>query len=205
VIVVVAIMAGVMSYLGARKIMANEAGSPGGQSQSPGPGGSGSPGRSSGPGHTSNPGGTAPGGNTSPPPVDPQDPGTFCPKVTEQAVTDANVTGGLTLLLYVDVAAPADRPTLSTAEAWVCRNKDGLLIYQGHVKSGPFNAANGDSSLLIAEGIRGSVITSGSGYLATNPNPSGPGATTYLVTSGSLVLTKPDGSKTEYPVVRHYP
>jgi hypothetical protein len=203
---VLAIMAGTMGYLGAHKIMTSRgSGTPTSQGTPGRTGGAGStsaPGRTAGPGSTTNPGGAASG---SPPPINPLDPGTFCPKITEQAVVDANLAGALTLLLYVDVTAPSSSPLVSPAEAWVCQNSDGLLIYQGHVKSGPFTVASSDSSILIVEGIRGTVVAQGSGFLATNPNPGGQGATTYQVTSTSLILTKPDGSTIEYPVARSYP
>ncbi len=197
VIVVLAGVAGTMGYLVARQIIAGRndgANNAGPTSPGQGPTGSG----------TTDPGPTQPGPS---PEVskNPDDPGSFCPAITETAMVDAGLAGGLKLLRYVE----GTRSGAAGAEAWICQNTDGVLIYQGHRKSGPFNAANSNDTLLLARGIRGKVETEGDGFVATNPkdptNPDDPTHTQYHVGPDTFyLLEKPSDRRTEYVVVRSF-
>jgi len=154
--------------------------------------------------------GTSPGtspGTTPAVTEDPADPGTFCPAITEKAVVDAGLAGELRLLRYVE----GKRAGAAGAEAWICRNKDGVLIYQGHRKSGPFNAASSNDTILLGRGILGKVEMEGAdGFVATNPedpsNPDDPTHTEYHVGPNTFFLVmKPSDNKTDYTVTRTVP
>ena len=56
----------------------------------------------------------------------------------------------------------------------------GCSFYQGHELKPP-DRGHAPTSLLIVEGIRGTVVTEGAGYLATNPDPTGTGRTEYHI------------------------
>jgi hypothetical protein len=139
--------------------------------------------------------------------TDAKDPATFCPAITEKAVTAAGLAGGLVLLRYVQASATG----LSDAEAWICKNSDGVLIYQGHRKSGPFDAATGDNTILLARGILGKVDTEGNdGFVATNPkdpaNLDDPAHTEYHVSAKAFFHeTSPGGARSDYKIVRTVP
>ena len=137
----------------------------------------------------------------------PQDPGTFCPAITAKAVADAGLNGELRLLRYVDASATG----ASGAEAWVCRNADGVLFYQGHRKSGRFEAATSNDTILLGRGIRGKVDTEGDkGFVAINPqnaaNPDDPNHTEYHMSPTSFFyVTVPQADKTVYVITRTLP
>jgi hypothetical protein len=121
---------------------------------------------------------------------------TFCPNVTVKAVQAAGFASALRLLMYLRT----DR-----SEVWVCRNGAGVLIYQGHVLSGPIDSATSDSTLLLAGRIRGLVTSVGNGYLAVNPAGTGTGSTSYFVTRTGLVVTsRPSGNASTEPAVDLY-
>ena len=198
VLVLLAGAAGTMGYLVTGQIIAGQVGGTGiAGPTSPGVGPS-----TTGSGAT-NPGATDPG-TTPPVTEDPTDPDTFCPAITEKAVVDAGLAGELQLLRYVE----GNRAGAAGAEAWICRNKDGVLIYQGHRKSGPFNAASSNDTILLALGILGKVETEGAdGFVATNPkdpaNPDDPTHTQYHIGPDTFVLLeKPSDRKTVYDVIR---
>jgi hypothetical protein len=128
--------------------------------------------------------------------VDSNDPGTFCPKVTADAIKAAGRPGALTLLFYFEGTGPNG----GGAEAWICRDSNGSHYYQGHRKTGPFTAATSSDSLLLGAGIQGSVEAEPGGYVALNP--SGGKNTEYHVSSTKLVLVEPTGAQTTYTPTR---
>jgi hypothetical protein len=89
-----------------------------------------------------------------------------CPALTEAAVKARGLAGDLQLLLYV---SGKGTDTTAGAEAWVCKNGDGLLIYQGHRRTGPFTEVCCTDTILLASGIRGRVDAVGDGFVATSP------------------------------------
>ena len=73
------------------------------------------------------------------------------------------------LLLYVEFTNGR-----RTGRAWICRNADDVLVYQAHERSSAFDAAdNGINTLLLAEGVKGTVVEVDGGYRASNPGPGG--------------------------------
>jgi hypothetical protein len=146
----------------------------------------------SAPGSTSGQSGATPtrpaGGNGTPAPPDPA---AACPDVTVKAVRDAGLNADLTVLLYIQ----AHRDGAVDPEVWICRNADGRLIYQGHLLRGPLTAAESDDSILLAEGVKGTVEREGTGYKATNTV--GDRSTEYHVSKESLVLRHLPGGRTE--------
>lgn len=136
----------------------------------------------------------------------PYDPATFCPAITEKAVRDAGLAGELRLLRYVD----GQGQRIPGAEAWICKNKDGVLIYQGHRRSGPFNAANSSDTILLATGIRGKVEQRGDEFVATSPkdvaNVNDPTHADYHVSATAFfIIDVPGQHRTEYIVTRTVP
>jgi hypothetical protein len=130
-----------------------------------------------GPGTT----GTPSSSNASTAPTNGPDPNT-CPALTEAAVKAKGLAGGLKLLLYVSAKGT---DTLAGAEAWVCQNTDGLLIYQGHRRTGAFTDVCCADTILLAAGIKGRVVQVGNSFVATSPkdvsNPDDPNHTDYHV------------------------
>jgi hypothetical protein len=194
-LVVLASVAGTMSYLVARRVIITRAGGAGPAVTTDSPDRTGTP-RGGGSGQP------GPTGSATPSPADT---GTVCPPITEKSVVDAGLAGGLKLLMYVHVHSAS--ATDSESEAWVCQNKDGVLVYQGHVRNGPFTAALSDNTLLLAEGLRGYVVAEGDGYLAVNPGKSGLATRTeYHVSRTELVIIhQPSGAATHYPIISVYP
>jgi hypothetical protein len=190
VLVVLAGVAGTGAYFVARQVLAN-------QSQNPEAGPS-----------TPGTGPTTPTTVTTPPiENDPTDRASFGPAITEKAVKDAGLAGELQLLRYV---AGAGQGGNSDAEAWVCRNSDGVLIYQGHRKTGPFNAATSDHTILLARGIQGKVEANGDEFIATFPqdpsNVDDPNRTDYHVAADAFYYVKsPSGEQTEYKIILTLP
>jgi hypothetical protein len=218
VLVLLAAGAGTGSYLVTRQILAGRAG-PGGATAGPGGANAGPGGASASAGTPSasstrtrspaQPSAAIPTGPQTTPKVTPkpQDPGTSCPAITARAVADAGLNGELRLLRYVDASA-AGTPG---AEAWVCKNADGVLFYQGHRKSSRFEAATSNDTILLGRGIRGKVETEGDqGFVAVNPldaaNPDDPNHTEYHVSPTSFFyVTLPQADKTVYVITRTVP
>jgi hypothetical protein len=148
---------------------------------------------------------TAPG-SSHPAATTPGDPDDKCPGVTVQAVRAAGLNADLELLRYVDAVLPGGTP----AEAWICRNADGLLYYQGHRKSGPLHAATSQDTILLGHGILGEVDEADkSAFAAVNPmdpkNPSDQRRTVYYVSPTAFYFTDPDGNRTTYTVISTRP
>jgi hypothetical protein len=135
-------------------------------------------------------------------PLASDDPAAGCPSVTKQAVSAGGLNADLDLVLYV-AFHPASGSGIS-GEAWICRNSTGLLIYHGHSKNGPLDSAQSDHTLLLCEGIRGSVRTDADGFIATNPS-SDTNKTDYHVSRTELVIIFPSGNQTKYLVDRAVP
>jgi hypothetical protein len=141
------------------------------------------------------------GGATSPAPAVTTSTNTAdpCPRFTVDAIRAKGRPGELERVLYVEVALAGTR----AAEAWICRDSDGTLYYQGHEFRGPATAATSDYTLLLGTPIQGSVTQDGSTFTATNPSESG--RTQYIVTREMLTLVLPSGARTEYTVLRTSP
>ena len=125
-----------------------------------------------------------------------------CPALTEAAVRAKGLAGGLKLLLYVSAKGT---DTAAGAEAWVCQNTDGLLIYQGHRRTGPFTDVCCTDTILLAAGIRGRVVRDGSGFVAISPrdvsNPDDPNHTDYHVSRSEFYYVDlPQNSKVSYTI-----
>ncbi len=89
-----------------------------------------------------------------------------CPQPTIDAVKAAGRPGDLAQLIYVKGATSDGR----RAEAWICQDRDGTLYYQGHeLSSGPLTQAQSNGTLLLGEGVRGSVAREGDTYVGTYP------------------------------------
>jgi hypothetical protein len=129
---------------------------------------------------------------------------TSCPALTEAAVRARGLAGGLQLLLYVSGKAT---DTTAGAEAWVCKNSDGLLIYQGHRRTGPFTDVCCTDTILLASGIRGRVTAVGDGFVATSPkdptNPDDPNHTDYHVSRTTFYyIDLPQSAMVSYTIDR---
>jgi hypothetical protein len=145
------------------------------------------------------PGGVTPGGVTSPPVSVPKR--ARCPRPTALALEQAGLNGDLTLELYVRVRRADGRNN----EAWVCRNADGVLVYQGHTP-GPLDSAdNGRNTIMLAASIKGEVAAAEGGFVARNPGDSN--TTEYQVTRESLVVRRvpDDGNAETFEVVEFHP
>jgi hypothetical protein len=130
----------------------------------------------------------------------PNDPAAACPAVTVKAVRDAGLNADLTVLLYIRT----HREGVTDIQVWICKNADDLLIYQGHVMRGQLRAAESNSSLLLAEGVKGTVVREGTGYKATNVV--GDRSTEYHVSRELLVIRNlPQDTGEEHPVVEAKP
>jgi hypothetical protein len=200
---VLAIAAGAVGYFGARSVLAaNEtptAGGTNGPSNTPttGHGGGASSGGGTATGSTqSATGGSRPA--TPPDQVAGGDP-SQCPQPTLDAVAHAGLDNSLTVLLYIRVHRDGEYDS----EIWICQNPEGLLVYQGHVLRKVLETATSDSSLLLIDGVKGTVVADPDGsYVATNPVTGGR-TTEYHVSRTALVIIDEPGDKNRqvYPVL----
>jgi hypothetical protein len=133
--------------------------------------------------------------------VPPGDPKT-CPQATVDAIAHAGLDSNLTVQLYIQVHRAGEYDS----EIWVCENAAGLLIYQGHVMSGPIDGAdNARNTLLLVDGIKGTVKLDGTnGYVASNPLNGV--ITEYHVSPLQLVTIKEPGDRDRqaYPAIVAY-
>ena len=118
-----------------------------------------------------------------------------CPQPTIDAVKAKGGPGHLSRVLHVEGTSAK-----GNAEAWICRDDNGTLYYQGHDKSGPLGVATGDYTILVGGLIRGSVTFDGSRYIASNPDLTGD--TRYIVSRSTFSVIHPDGSKQDYTLVK---
>ncbi len=194
-VVVVAAAAGTLGYYGARRILDDRktaTASPGASTPATVPTTPGEDGAPTTPG--TEPADPGPGGPTSPPP-DPPSPDR-CPILTQLAVRARGLPADLKLIIYIE----AERAGSSNAEVWICSNEVGTLFYQGHVKNGPFLAATSNNTLLLGDGIRGTVEVEGTGWVATNVVDDR--TTEYHVSAEKLVQRDlPGDTVTEYTVI----
>jgi hypothetical protein len=95
---------------------------------------------------------------------------THCPQHT----IDLARSGSLTLLLYLHTGK---------SEVWVCKSGDGTLFYQGHLGQPGGSLKEGKTALFLT-----TIAPEGSGYVATNTDPSNGHVTKYHVTSDQLVI-----------------
>jgi hypothetical protein len=194
-VAVLAIVAGTAGYFGTRRILGGDtnlaSSSPSRTpTPEPNPGGPGGP-VTEGPTKSASPD-TGPTADASPT----ADPGKSCPDITSTALKDAGLPSELTLLLYVQLRRSGATP----AEAWVCKNGDGTLFYQGHMRDRPFLLATSSSSILLGTGIKGDVTTEGSGFVAVNVEPDK--RTEYHVSADTFKLVVIPGGETIYEVLR---
>jgi hypothetical protein len=197
VLVVLAALAGTLGYAGTKALLGPSATPTGAPptSSTKAQGGTQPSQTGSSPGQPTDPG--SPAGTD-----DPNDPPTTrCPSATLAALLAAHLAGDLKLRLYIR----ATMANASDAEVWVCENADGVLVYQGHVRNGPLSVAdNGLNTLLLAEGIKGSVAEDGAGFKAVNPN--GRTTTEYHVARDQLIVVDtPSNRQRVYTVITSYP
>ncbi len=141
---------------------------------------------------------TTPSGSQSPGPIDASTGApTPCPQITIDAVKAVGRPGNLVQVIYVEGSEQGG----AGAEAWICRDSDDMLYYQGHDKNGPATAATSNSTILLGTPIRGSVVLEGSTYVASNPSPNG-GATRYLVGPDVFAIVEQSGQRTDFPLIR---
>jgi hypothetical protein len=135
------------------------------------------------------------------------DPAAGCPAPTEAAVKAKGLPGGLKLLLYVSAGSAG---SLTGAEAWICQNSAGLLIYQGHRRTGPFTDVCCSDTILLATGIKGRVVADGATFVATSPkdvsNPDDPNHTDYHVSRTDFYyIDYPQNTRVTYTIDRVAP
>jgi hypothetical protein len=99
---------------------------------------------------------------TATPTTTPATPVEPCPEFTIDRVQAEGRPGNLVTELYVrGTKANGDE-----GEAWICRDSDDRLYYQGHDIDGqPF--AEGENAIVVGGGINGDVTQDGSAYVAT--------------------------------------
>jgi hypothetical protein len=122
---------------------------------------------------------------------------TPCPQITIDAVKAVGRPGNLVQVIYVEGSQQGS----AGAEAWICRDTDDMLYYQGHDKDGPATAATSNSTILLGTPVRGSVVLEGSTYVASNPSPGG-GATQYLVGPDVFAIVESTGNRIDFALVR---
>jgi hypothetical protein len=120
-------------------------------------------------------GGDQTGGST----PSPTSSGKHCPTVSER---DAGRT--LIQILYIETAK---------SEAWICKDADGGLWYQGHGKAG--NIDSNEYGILLPQ-----VRDNGDGsYVASNATSAG--TTKYVVSRKSLVIETPGQTLPAEPAI----
>jgi hypothetical protein len=124
------------------------------------------------------------------------DPST-CPAQTITAIDLKGFDDNLKVELYVEVKLNGG----GHAEAWVCSDTTGKLYYQGHVLRGLFTRADdGAFTILLGDGVKGTVEVEDGGYVATNVVA---GKTTvYHVSKTGLRVENPDGTTSTFAAVR---
>jgi hypothetical protein len=200
-LVVLAAVTGTMAYLVARQVLAGRGDNPTVTERDP---------STPIPGTTSDagPGPTSPAPASSEPATEPPatrgpdqsrpNDGESCPKLTADALAAKGLNAELNLLLYVEFTTVRGK-----ARVWICRNADDVLVYQAHERSSEFDAAdNAINTLLLAQGIKGSVSAVEDGFLARNPGPGGT-VTEYTATPETFsIVVRPDGAATSVPVTK---
>jgi hypothetical protein len=200
-LVILAAVTGTMAYLVARQILVRQGDNPvvTQPTSTPGPATTSEPGpgpTSPGPGEPTTEAPPARGPDQSRP-----NDGESCPKLTADALAAKGLNAELNLLLYVEFTT-----VRGDARVWICRNSDDVLVYQAHEKSSVFDAAdNAINTLLLAEGVKGSVVAIEDGYLARNPGPGGT-VTEYTATRETFsIIVRPNGAATSVPVTKVIP
>ena len=85
-----------------------------------------------------------------------------CPAFTIEAGRQSGRPGELVEVRWVQ----GTRPNGLGGEAWICRDSDDTLYYQGHDIDGePW--IEGENVIVVGGGINGSVVQDGSAYVAT--------------------------------------
>jgi hypothetical protein len=115
-----------------------------------------------------------------------------CLDHTEQLAKAAGSNGSLTIVMYIKT---------NGSEVWVCKDVDGKLWYQGHVRSS--NERNTGNRDPFVEGTNAlflsTVAPEGTGYVATNANDKG--TTKYHVSTRRLVIEFSNGNQENQPVI----
>jgi hypothetical protein len=119
-----------------------------------------------------------------------------CLDHTEQLARAAGSPGGLTVVLYVKTTG---------SEVWVCKDTDGRLWYQGHVRSDAEKASGtrgplveGDNALFLA-----TVEREDEGYVATNRV--GDAVTRYHMSARMFLIEHSDGRREPQTVLESRP
>lgn len=110
-----------------------------------------------------------------------------CPQFTIDAVVAAGGPGNLVEVRYVQGA----RPSGLGGEAWICRDSDDTLYYQGHDRNGPATAATSGNTILLGGSFPGAVTRDGETYVATN------GGTQYLVGPDTFAIVN-NGNRQDF-------
>jgi len=122
-----------------------------------------------------------------------------CPDFTIAAVKESGRPGNLTTVIYVKGRLDGQ----DSAEAWICRDSDGELYYQGHeLIGGPPTAATSRYTVLLGGDVAGEVTVEGTTYRAyTDKNP----GYHYEVSPGTFAKVQANGRRSDYEVVEVRP
>jgi hypothetical protein len=111
-----------------------------------------------------------------------------CPEFTASQVRNSGQPGELTVLMYVRGPHQGSRVD---GEAWICRDSNGTLYYQGHDLDGETPEID-VNTILVGGAIRGTVSLQGSTYVAAVQN----GA--YRVSCEEFAFVNNGGSRSDY-------
>lgn len=117
-----------------------------------------------------------------------------CPEEIAAAVRDEGGLGELTQVIYVKGALDGR----ASAEAWICRDSDGTIYYQGHELAGPFVGGRSPYTILLGGDVEGSVAVDGNVYRAY---PGGNSGFHYEVSPGTFAKVEANGQRRDYDVV----
>ncbi len=131
---------------------------------------------------------TGPGESPSTPSAPP------CPEEIAAVVRDEGGRGELTQIIYVKGALDGR----ASAEAWICRDSDGTIYYQGHELAGPFVGGRSSYTILLGGDIEGSVAVEGNVYRAY---PRGNSGYHYEVSPDTFAKVEANGQRRDYDVV----
>lgn len=119
---------------------------------------------------------------------------TACPGEIAAVVRDEGGPGDLTQVIYVKGALDGR----ASAEAWICRDSDGTIYYQGHELAGPFVGGRSSYTILLGGDVEGSVAVEGNVYRAY---PRGNSGYHYEVSPTTFAKVEANGQRRDYEVV----
>jgi hypothetical protein len=118
-----------------------------------------------------------------------------CPDYTIAAVRAKGGPGALVTVIYVKGALAG----VASAEAWICRDSDDTLYYQGHeLAGGTPTAATSQYTILLGGLVRGTVVQEGGVYNAYSNGRSG---FHYEVSRTTFAKVQADGSRSDYQLL----